>query len=287
LLLPLPHIFLFNPLPTTNNPQHTTTTNTTKSHDKQPTMPKIVLAGATGFIGSEILEQCLTARSITHIYCLTRRPLAEKYSTHPKVTQVLHDNFDDLPDVLFERFRGWGVGGCIWALGAPVNTHANLEEAQKTGISYPVQAAEKFARICAPNYMETQTGSYIYPFRFIFMSFWGAEENQFRSLWVWGDTRRIKGAAEKGLFEAMDASEVVDGKKCLDVISFRVGGVLAKGDAVTSMISMGTVPSITVDRLAAKAIHKCVVGDVDNRRVLENAEVLGEDWAMGNSIQSI
>lgn len=250
-------------------------------------MPKIVLAGATGFIGSEILEQCLTARSITHIYCLTRRPLAEKYSTHPKVTQVLHDNFDDLPDVLFERFRGWGVGGCIWALGAPVNTHANLEEAQKTGISYPVQAAEKFARICAPNYMEEQKGTYIYPFRFIFMSFWGAEENQFRSLWVWGDTRRIKGAAEKGLFEAMDASEVVDGKKCLDVISFRIGGVLAKGDAVTSMITMGTVPSITVDRLAAKAIHKCVVGDVDNRRVLENAEVLGEDWAMGNSIQSI
>jgi hypothetical protein len=42
-----------------------------------------------------------------------------------------------------------------------------------------------------------------------------------------------------------------------------------------------------VDRLAAKAIHKCVVGDVDGRRVLENAEVLGEDWAMGNSIQSI
>jgi hypothetical protein len=73
----------------------------------------------------------------------------------------------------------------------------------------------------------------------------------------------------------------------LDVISFRVGGVLAKGDAVTSMISMGTVPSITVDRLAAKAIHKCVVGDVDNRRVLENAEVLGEDWAMGNSIAAI
>lgn len=48
-----------------------------------------------------------------------------------------------------------------------------------------------------------------------------------------------------------------------------------------------TVPSITVDRLAAKAIHKCVVGDVDNRRVLENAEVLGEDWAMGNSIAAI
>lgn len=249
-------------------------------------MPKIVLAGATGFIGSEILEQCLTTRSITHIYCLTRRPLAEHLSTHPKVTQVLHDNFDDLPDHLFERFRGWGVGGCIWALGYPVNAHASLEEAQKTGISYPVQAAEKFARICAPEYMETQKGNYIYPFRFIFMSFWGAEENQFRSLWVWGDTRRIKGAAEKGLFEAMDASDVVDGKKCLDVISFRVGGVLKKGDAVTSMITMGTVPSITVDRLAAKAIHKCVVGDVENRRVLENAEVLGEDWAMGNSIAS-
>lgn len=250
-------------------------------------MPKIVLAGATGFIGSEILDQTLTTRSITHIYCLTRRPLAEKYRTHPKVTEVLHENFDDLPDVLFERFRNWGVGGCIWAVGAAVNAHASLEEAQKTGISYPVQAAEKFARICAQEYMETQKGNYIYPFRFVFMSFWGAEENQFRSLWVWGDTRRIKGAAEKGLFEAMEASETVDGKKCLDVISFRAGTVLLRGDAVTRMIAMGTVPSITVDRLAAKAIHKCVVGDVDGRKVLTNSEILGEDWAMGNSIQAV
>jgi hypothetical protein len=226
-------------------------------------MPKIVLTGATGFIGSEVLDQCLTTRSIT---------------------QVLHDNFDDLPDVLFERFRGWGVGGCIWALGKPVNAHNNLEEAQKTGISYPVQAAEKFAKICAPEYMETQKGNYIYPFRFCFMSFWRAEANQFQSLWLWGDTRRIKGAAERGLFEAMDNSEVIDGKKCLDVMSFRVGSVLLRGDAVSSMIAMGTVPTITVDRLAAKLIHKCAVGDVDNRRILENAEILGEDWAMGNSI---
>ncbi|KAL1590736.1 hypothetical protein WHR41_00527 [Cladosporium halotolerans] len=247
---------------------------------------KIVLTGATGFIGSEILEQTLNNRYIEHVYCLTRRALDDKYSTHPKVTQLLHENFDDLPDHLFERLRGWGVGGCIWALGAPVNSHKSLEEAQKTGISYPVQAAEKFARICAPEYMETQKGGYIKPFRFVFMSFWGAEENQFRSLWLWGDTRRIKGAAEKGLFETMDSSEVVDGKKCLDVMAFRVGTVLAKGDAITSIIAMGTVPSITVDRLAKTAIQKCLNGDVDKRRVLENADVLGEDWAMVNTIHA-
>ncbi|KAM0719069.1 hypothetical protein Q7P37_004974 [Cladosporium fusiforme] len=247
---------------------------------------KIVLAGATGFIGSEILEECLTNRYVTHIYCLTRRPLADQYSTHPKVTQVQHENFDDLPDHLFERFRGWGVGGCIWALGAPVNAHKNLEEAQKTGISYPVQAAEKFARICAPEYMETQNGGYIKPFRFVFMSFWGAEENQFRSLWLWADTRRIKGAAEKGLFETMDSCEVVDRKKCLDVISLRIGTVLAKGDAISSILAMGTVPSITVDRLAKAAIQKCLNGDVDYRRVLENADVLGDDWASVNRIHA-
>lgn len=248
---------------------------------------KIVLTGATGFIGSEILDQALANRYVTHIYCLTRRALPEKYSTHDKITVVQHDNFDDLPDHLFERFRGWGVGGCIWALGSPVNAHASLEEAQKTGISYPVQAAEKFARICAPEYMETQTrGGYVKPFRFVFMSFWGAEEDQFRSLWVWGDTRRIKGAAEKGLFGAMDGSEVVDGKKCLDVMAFRIGTVLAKGDAISSIMMMGTVPSITVDRLAKAAVKKCLDGDVDYRRVLENKDVLGDDWAMVNSIHA-
>jgi hypothetical protein len=41
-----------------------------------------------------------------------------------------------------------------------------------------------------------------------------------------------------------------------------------------------------VDRLAKTAIHKCWLGDPDHRRVLENADVLGEDWAMVNTIHA-
>lgn len=247
---------------------------------------KIVLAGANGFVGTEVLDQCIKHSYIRHIYCLVRKPLDTKYSTHAKVTQVQHDNFDDLPDHLFERFRGWGVGGCIWAVGNPsIAQYKNVEEAQKVGIQYPIQAAEKFAKICAVEFMETQTGKVIHPFRFIFMSGWGAEQDQFKSLWLWNDSRKIKGAAEKGLFDVMDQTEVVDGKKSMQVTSLRAGTVIRGGDGMGTIIAMGTAPCIAVDRLARQAIRIVLDGDSEKRKILENAACLGDDWAEVNSFQ--
>lgn len=247
---------------------------------------KVVIAGANGFIGTEVLEQCIKHAFIRHIYCLVRKPLPAKYSTHAKVTQVQHDNFDDLPDHLFERFRGWGVGGCIWAVGSPkLDSYKNLEEAQKVGIQYPIQAAEKFAKICAVEWMETQTGKFIHPFRFIFMSSWGAEHDQFRSLWIWNDFRKMKGAAEKGLFDIVDTCDIVDRKKSLEVISMRVGAVIGGGDGMGTIIAMGAAPCIAVDRLAKQAIRVALDGDSEKRKVLENTDCRGYDWADVNTFQ--
>lgn len=244
---------------------------------------KIVIAGANGFIGTELIDQCLKHMFIKHIYCLVRHELPTKYSTHAKITQVQHDDFNDLPDHLFERFKGWGVGACIWCVGNPkIASYKNLEEAQKVGIQYPIQAAEKFAKFCAPEYMETQTGKNIVPFRFIFMSIWGAERNQFKSLWIWNDSRKIKGAAEKGLFDIMESCQVIDNKRCLEVTAMRAGAFIKGGDGVGTIVAMGAAPCIAVDRLARSTIKLCLDGDSEKKRVWENNDCLGEDWAMVN-----
>lgn len=243
---------------------------------------KIVLAG-TGFIGSEILDQCLKHHYIRHVYVLTRKPIDAERRAHKKVTEVIHENFDELPDSLFERFRDWGVGGCIWAIG-PKTTVKNADELQKIGVTYPVNAAEQFSKIVAADYMELQTGKNIKPFRFVFISGWGAEENQFRQLWVWSEWRKMKGAAEKGLFDVAASSQEVDSKKCVEIISLRAGTALVGGQAFTSIISMATTPSIAVDLLAAASIRVVLDGDSEGRVILENKDLLGDEWASVNSL---
>ncbi|KAI6890452.1 hypothetical protein KC334_g14748 [Hortaea werneckii] len=123
-----------------------------------------------------------------------------------------------------------------------------------------------------------------FPFRFIFISSWGAEQDQFRSLWIWNDSRKIKGAAEKGLFDIADASQEVQGHKCFEVVSLRPGQVIAAGDAISTLLWEATVPSIAVDRLAKSAISHALMGTGDEKkRIIENTECLGDDWAQVNT----
>jgi len=249
---------------------------------------KVLLCGATGFIGSEILEQLVVHNYIDRVYVLTRQPLAKKYFSGPKghkVTEIIHANFEEYPDSLLHRLRDEGVEGCIWALGGKVESYKTLEEAQRVGIHYPMQAAEacasKLATALTPSAMPKKK----FPFRFVFISAWGAEQDQFRTLWMWSDSRKLKGAAEKGLFDIAEASEEVMGHRCFEVLSLRPGGVLKKSEAIGTLLWEATVPSVTVDRLARCAVKTVMEGSGDaKKKILENKDCMGDDWAMVNTL---
>lgn len=207
---------------------------------------KIILTGSTGFIGTEILHQCLAHTYISHIYVLTRRPLSPRF-THPKITQLLHPDFETYPSALLTRLReqeGGGVEACIWAVGGSVPQFRTLDDARRVNIDYAVAGAEAFARDLATGLMphegyperEPRAGVRRFPFRFVYLSCWGAEEVQFKRLWVFADTRKVKGMAEKGIMEVAGNSEVVGGFRCFEAICLRPGKVLAGGGE-----KMGTV----------------------------------------------
>ncbi|GAT22903.1 nucleoside-diphosphate-sugar epimerase [Aspergillus luchuensis] len=64
---------------------------------------KIILTGSTGFIGHEILTQCLRNPHITSIIALSRRPLP---TNNPKLTVRLVDGFLTYPESLLQELRG-------------------------------------------------------------------------------------------------------------------------------------------------------------------------------------
>lgn len=184
-------------------------------------MVKVLLTGSTGYIGSEILLQCIAHNYVDHVFVLTRRELAPQFSTHRKVTQLLHEDFGSYPETLLATLRHAGVEACIWALSLSIkmDSYKTLDDARRVGVHFPITAAEAFSKFLATGLHPDRAPRQKFPFRFVYISGWGAEQDPFRTLWIWSDSRKIKGAAEKGIFEVADESVEIAGKRCFEAIA--------------------------------------------------------------------
>jgi NAD dependent epimerase/dehydratase family enzyme len=80
---------------------------------------KIILTGATGFVGGVLLKFCIAHPAITSIVVLSRRELDEsqtcgdnEQSNGGKVKVILHQDFESYPDELLKELEG--AEGCLW-----------------------------------------------------------------------------------------------------------------------------------------------------------------------------
>lgn len=93
---------------------------------------KLLLTGATGFTGGEVLKQALADDAIEQVTVWTRRPIGV---THAKLKEVLVADFLD--------YRGVSLGdadACIWCLGVS-QTQVSKEAYVKITHDYAVAAA--------------------------------------------------------------------------------------------------------------------------------------------------
>ena len=73
---------------------------------------KIIITGVTGFIGGQVLQEAISDSEITHIYTLSRSPIAESLSSNPKVTSIIHTDFSVYSSEVLTQLRG--AEACIW-----------------------------------------------------------------------------------------------------------------------------------------------------------------------------
>ena len=73
---------------------------------------KIIVTGATGFIGGEILRQALARSEITSVVALSRKPLTGPEASNPKLKTVLMEDFTQYPASVLSELKG--ASGCAW-----------------------------------------------------------------------------------------------------------------------------------------------------------------------------
>jgi len=143
---------------------------------------KLILTGATGRIGSAVLQQCLLDTQVTSLVVLTRRPLPD-YVQFAKIKILVIPDFSNYTADVVEQLQG--ADGCIWCM-TTTSGDAKLE------LEYPKVFAEA---------MSPYIDSGVKLFRYIHLSGALVERNQEKVLWLKGPIRKIKGQAETQMIE--------------------------------------------------------------------------------------
>ncbi|KAJ5690205.1 hypothetical protein N7462_004597 [Penicillium macrosclerotiorum] len=146
----------------------------------------LILTGATGLVGSAVLDAMLKNNAISKISIITRRPvqMAED-AKDSRVNIINHKDFESYPPELLEELKD--ADGCVWALGTSQN-NVNKEQYVKITKDYALAAANAFSTLKPSNP----------PFRFIHVSGEGATQAPGRFSAIFA---RVKGEVESLLGE--------------------------------------------------------------------------------------
>ncbi|HMU47844.1 MAG TPA: NAD(P)H-binding protein [Chitinophagaceae bacterium] len=139
---------------------------------------KLLITGATGLIGAEVVRQAITDDTIDEIIVLVR---SQPEITNSKITVVRHNDFSDYTG-LEEYFKK--ADALIWCLGIS-QTQVNRKQYEVITYEYTLACA-RFCLIANPS------------IRFVFVSGDGADRSEkSRTLF-----KKIKGKAENGLLSS-------------------------------------------------------------------------------------
>ncbi|KAF1976414.1 hypothetical protein BU23DRAFT_47896 [Bimuria novae-zelandiae CBS 107.79] len=128
---------------------------------------KLIIVGATGLVGTELLRQSLLRTDITAVLAVTRRALS---SPSPKFQNVIVKDYDQCGASAIEALKD--ADGCIWTIA--------LTPSKAAAYPWP-----EVLRICQTSTLtflraisSARTTPPAHPFRFIYMSGTAAERDQ-------------------------------------------------------------------------------------------------------------
>ncbi|KFY38578.1 hypothetical protein V494_04322 [Pseudogymnoascus sp. VKM F-4513 (FW-928)] len=197
---------------------------------------KVLIAGASGSIGGEILKHLLQRSEVSKIIALTRKPFPDQPS---RVENILVPDFGDweqLGDEKWEKIRD--ADAMVWAIGTyDLNEDVNTR--------YPLAFQDAFAA-----HLSSPRNGKISKFRFILLSGAFVEPDQSRTLLFLPQQRKGKGITEtktvefaeqhKEVWEALviRPSGILIGQSLKNsVAAFVMGSMVVKGDELGAFVA--------------------------------------------------
>ena len=99
-------------------------------------MKNVIITGSSGMVGSQVLKVCLNRGDINKVTIVTRRKSGIK---HPKLVEVIHDNFLDFSSIS-GFFKNQDI--CIYCVGVYTGQVPN-EEFTKITVDYTKAFAQE------------------------------------------------------------------------------------------------------------------------------------------------
>ncbi|KUJ13372.1 uncharacterized protein LY89DRAFT_721397 [Mollisia scopiformis] len=121
---------------------------------------KLVIGGATGFCGREVLRQALRCPQITSVVTIGRRPVVVKDQDTTKLTDIVMEDGTQYSDSTLETIAD--ATACIWTTGVTLSKSKTMpfDEVKKVTRDYTITAIDA---LCKTN----KTGK---PLMFIYYS---------------------------------------------------------------------------------------------------------------------
>ncbi|KAF3087275.1 hypothetical protein TWF569_008950 [Orbilia oligospora] len=112
---------------------------------------KVIVTGGTGFLGAEILRQCVANPEITSIIALARRDLSQEWQAEKKITTLKIKDFGTYSPEDLKVLEG--AEGCFWALGTTPDKarHMTNEELKTVNEDWPTNAAKAWSQWPLPD----------------------------------------------------------------------------------------------------------------------------------------
>ncbi|KFY50804.1 hypothetical protein V495_00085 [Pseudogymnoascus sp. VKM F-4514 (FW-929)] len=218
---------------------------------------KLIVAGSTGFVGTEIVRQALSHPTITSVVGLARRPTPTPHNAGPnadttKFKSVVCEDFNNYTDDVKKELAE--ADACIWLISVTITRARSVtqEISREICLDYTMTGLDTISQL--------SRGSKSKPFRFIYISGAKSERDPSKSPWFMSDYLLLRGEVETQVLKyAKESGGVVEA--CVakpGLVDGETGPIIRALQTVGCYII--NMPRVEVSEIAAALIHQVVEG---------------------------